>query len=348
MCPDSPTQLGGSNEQGKEVPSVIASQIRRILSILAGTALLVGALGVAPAMAAQPGWTDSYAEAIPEAVSPGQDAGYVVRIFNKGPGNIASLYLVSDRTPSFVDPVYDAQCSDAGDGPLFCSFGGVGTDAIEPVITLTVAFSTAGSNGSSFKVTFQLNATGATLKDKGGNSRGDSHTFVGETALSSDRNYGGGFIVDDTTVQNNQSVNNQNKQATKLESLPLYIPATVLDGSTVTADCLVARCSNAFGEWSRISALSASGDDFDSPFKVVLTIVGSAVPGQANAGNIVLLHTNDLGTGTDVIGDSADERCASANAAPDPYTPCVFATKNGNNWQITAWLFHNGSLRGGW
>jgi hypothetical protein len=323
---------------------VIRKRLARISTVFTAATLALLLVGVAPAAAATPGWTASNAVPIPSTITAGKAAGYQLTLVNEGPGNISSLFLTSD-TPGLVY-VSDSRCNP--DAPLDCSFGPLNVG--DPAIVLVVAFSTVGANGSSFTASFNLKTNGDTISDGDKKkSRGDSFVFSATTQFtaSTDKNSAGGFTVPEsvvaggTTIQNDQTVGTKNKQATTLQSLPANVPATLLDGPTNSAACTdTTHCPNAFGEWSTISVPSVTGQPFASPFTVVLTIIGSSVPGSLAPSEVIVLHTLESGL-TEII----DQHCGTE---PISAKGCLTATKSGNTWQIVVQLFYNGNLRGGW
>ena len=88
------------------------------------------------------------------------------------------------------------------------------------------------------------------------------------------------------------------------------------------------------------------GDGTDGPFKVTILIYGNAVQGNPDPSTLVLVHTDDLGNAT-VISDL----CTFSGVPATTLTADCLAglpTKVGKNYQIVAWLVHNGNLRGGY
>lgn len=294
-------------------------------------------MGAGTASAAPPRWAMTV-EKLPATVSPGADAGYRVTITNNGPSNIASLFLVSDRTvaPSFIGAPSQGSCNETG--LLSCAFGALGAGQS---VVVTVAYTTPTS-GNAFGVTFQANTTGATFSDSKGRSHGDTlfaDPKITSTALSSNPDFAGGFAVDATSYANVQDVKRQNPQATSIEGFQSLIPVTIQDGITSGVDCTIGACSGAFGQWSSLSV--GGGATFASPFKVTLVLWGPSVPGGASTDDIFVLHTPDAGP-TYVI----DQHCSPASGTPTN-AECVTVTKVGNNYMIEVWLFQNGSIRGG-
>ena len=313
---------------------MIRNRVGRLATVFTAAALAVMLLGVGSVSASPPHWSMAVTK-LPPTVAAGANAGYVVTITNAGPSNIATLFLVDDAgNTSYVSTPTQGSCLAAG-VPLKCTFG---TLRAGRSVTVTVAH-TVGT--SALTVTFQANTTGSTFSDTGNTSHGDTLSKTVTTSVSSSQNFGGGFVVGSTTVQNYQTVGNSNKQATKVIAPASLIPATVEDGITSGIACNAVKCANAFGEWSRLNV--NNGATYGAPFKVTILVWGGAVPGGVQASDIVVLHTLDDGVTTQTI---------SVNCTPSTGTPtnaeCRTVTKVGNNYQIVVWLFKNGNLRGGY
>lgn len=311
---------------------MIRKRLGRIATALT-TAALLGALSIAaPVSAATPGWERSNAASILDTVGPGKDAGYVVTIYNDGPGNISTVYLQSTSTPSYAG---HEGCNSSG--ALYCELGAL---AVGESIELIVAFQVPTTTGL-FSVSFAVNATGVTLSDKGKQSRGDNFTFVGETMVSTEGgDFDAGFVVGPDVFRTNQSVGRNNPQATTLEGAPQLTPVTIEDGiSTAPCDSDVVNCSKLVGEWSKITV----GDGSEGPLKVTILIFGNAVTGNPDPSELFLVHTQDDGT-TNIINTA----CTYGTGGVVSNADClVSSTMVGRNYQIVAWLAHNGNLRGG-
>jgi hypothetical protein len=324
--------------------------MRRVATVVSASLLGVMLLGASAAQAGTPaGWSIT-ATPLPSQVTYGMNAGYRIDIGNAGPSNISQLFLVDDQTatPSYVQ-TNQGSCNGlvsgvptTTSGRLLCSFGALNAGA---TITVIVAYTTPTSGPpSSFSVTFELNTTGATFT-KPGSSHGtvlspiDSPTTTALVAAGGD--FGGGFVISDNTVSD-QNVGPGNNQSTLVVSPQSFIGVTVSDGTTsTTGEC--PNGTNLFGECSLVSV--GGGRLFVSPFKVVLTILGSAVPSGVNTNNVAVLHTYTDSKGiqqTETI--SAD--CPSATQPPAASAaPCIVVTKVGKNLQIVIWLLRNGGLR---
>jgi Domain of unknown function DUF11 len=320
---------------------VSSFHLRRLTSIVTAAFLAVMLFGSGIAQATPPRWAISAITSLPPTVGVGANAGYSFSVTNNGPSNISALYLLAtDVTAPATYAVWqkttgttvDGQGSCPTTGQLNCALGALNAGQ---TVSFVVAYAVGTSN---FSVNFQLNTTGSIITPNGHN-HGDVLQGTGNTSVSNSQNFGGGFIVGDTSVQDFQTIGKKNPQATSLVSPATIIPATVEDGITTGIACNNAHCANAFGEWSRINV--NNGQVFGAPFKVTLLLYGGAVPGGANASNIVVLHTLDDGVTTETI--SAD--CTYSGGVPTN-AECRTVTKVGNNYQIDVWLFKNGSLKG--
>ena len=327
---------------------MIRKRLGRIATILSTAMLATMLVGVGTATAANPTWAVSF-DRLPNVVAPGNDAGWFVTVTNNGPSNINDLNIsiTSEEIgalPSYISDLVlssggTASCSTAT-GALVCN---VGTLIDDGTVEFTVAFEVPSSDIGTFDLNIGLRAgTGDTETDGPGKSRGDKKTFTNSTPISSSSNFDGGFTVGENTYQTNQSVGRRNVQATTIENVGSFIGVTIEDGITTGVDCSTSASRTCIGEWSEINV--DDGAEFGTPFKVTLLVSGSSVPGGTDEDDIVLIHVLDDLT-VEVLGDSSDERCA--NAGDSGSAECIFVSKVGNNYQIVAWLFQNGNLRGG-
>ena len=313
-----------------------ARSIRRLAgvtttAVLLGSAMLATAGGV---QAAPPNWV-MHVEALPGTVQGGAAAGYQVTITNNGPSNISALYLttkVGDNNG--VSPVYvddgvatGGPCTDPG-VPLHCSFGALNDDQS---VTVTVAYTATGS--SSFDPGFQGNTTGKTYTDPK-RSHGDTledTTFTG-TALRSDKNFNGRFnLTDGTSISTDPQLTGNNKQSTKLPSLPANAAATVEDGpnaNPLTA-CITTStidCSKLVGEWSNVHLGSGT---FSAPITIQISFK-TVTP-------TAFVHVKDDGT-QEPVGQ------CSGNVAPTSNSQLPCFTWSGDT--ATIYTLNNGSWRG--
>ncbi len=313
---------------------MIRTRIRRLSSLLTVALLGLAVVGVTPASAATPGWENSTAVPILAEVGPGKDAGFHITIVNDGPGNISTLYMTADLADA---PTYtsDPRCDITA--KLWCSFGALN---VGEQIELDIAY-LVGSTGD-FSVTFLLKANGETTSDKGKNSRGDDFELPASvTVTTGGGDFDAGFNVGSDTYSTNQSVGRKNLQATTLEGAPELVPVTIEDGVTTYAcEDGVDQCSRLIGEWSVLDV----GDGSDGPFMVTVLIWGSAVTGNPDPSTLYLVHTDDFGDTTVITAPCTFDGEGNLTSTTDCL---VSVTKVGKNYQIVAWLMHNGAVRGG-
>lgn len=311
---------------------MIRKRLGRFAAVLTSAFLMLAVVGLGTASAATPGWKNSNAVSILESVGPGKDAAYKVTLLNEGPGNIATLYLRADKEASFVS---DSRCTKAP--TLYCSFG---AQNVGQTIVLTVAFAVPNSAGT-FTVNFAQSANGFTESDRGNKSRGDINKFAGTTPITTGGgNFDAGYNVDNDTFATNQSVGRNNIQATKLESGPDLKAITIQDGIASATCTGSTACSRLIGEWSKITV----GDGTDGPFKVTLLIYGNAITGNPDPSALFLVHTDEAGNATVITDQCTFDGSGNLTSTTD----CLAGTpiKVGRNYQIAAWLMHNGSMRG--
>ncbi|MBA3877288.1 MAG: hypothetical protein C0498_10180 [Anaerolinea sp.] len=310
-------------------------RLQRAVGVASSTLLALTLIGPSAVQAAPPGWAFENQALLPATVSPGANAGYTFTIANRGKSNISQLYLTSSATTS---PTYlattRAGCQTTP--VLYCAFGALNSG---DVIDITVAYTTP-TTGSTSSVTFQLNATGVTFSDKGGNSRGDTLNLLMTTALNGGKDFAGGFnLVGGSTFANNTDLGRRNIQSGAVTLPPgaINIPVELEDGPSIDFPCF--GCANLFGEWTRLNV--NDGATYDSGIKVVLTILGREVPNAASVDTIKLIHVSDS-HGTHTISDRCD---GDGLLGGDE---CITVTKVGNNYQIVAWLLSNGGTRFGY
>jgi hypothetical protein len=313
----------------------VSFPLRRLAGVVTTALLGLMLVGAGVAQASPPKWVMDVTK-LPPTVAAGGNAGYFVKITNNGPSNINTLFLTTEETtvPAYVSLPSQGSCDLSG--RLNCAFG---TLTATHSVTVTVAYTVGTSN---FGITFRGSTSGLTTSD-GGTSRGDylySNPKVTTTTVSNSQNFGGGFVIGSTTVQDIQTVGRNNPQATLVNSPEALVPVTVEDGITTGIACNDSHCANSFGEWSRLNV--NGGQPYGTPFKVVLTLYGGLVPGGTATSDIVLLHTLDDGTTTDVL----TQNCNFVGTSQVPTNECIQVSKVGSNYQIIAWLFKNGSLKG--
>jgi hypothetical protein len=313
----------------------VTGKLSRRLATVATTALLgTMLLGAGTATAAQAGWEFIHNATLPSAVTPGADAGYSFTIHNNGKSNISQLYLTTsvNAVPSYFVNSRGTICQLSP--TLFCAFGALNSGAS---IDVTVAYTTP-TTGNSYAPTFQINATGVSFQDAH-HSHGDTLSDPFSTVLSRDSNFAGGFqIADGTTYTDNTLLSKQNIQSSAATSKTLAVPVTIQDNlpgfpGSGTDPCATLHC---IGDWTSVHV----GNGDQGPVKVTLVLYGKSVPNQASVNDIGLWHE----------GSSPNPimlRCSDASSIPNGGgNECVTVTLVGGNFQIVAWLLHNGGGRG--
>jgi hypothetical protein len=301
---------------------------------LAGSVTYVAA---APANASGPNWRATI-DPLPAMVHNGADAGYQITITNGGTSNISQLYLVGSGAPTFVGGPDGAACTGPG-VTLKCTFGALSGNPPSSV-TIIVAYKTPAS-GNSFSQAFEANTTGVSLNDKHHTSHGDTLDFTGSSVLTLDKNYGGGFDKDKSTVGTDASLGKNNIQSTQLTPPVIGVIATVQDGLGDDSFTCTPTCTKTlFGEWSKVTVgsggtyLDANGDQI--LFSVSLMVYGKSLPTGVTADSIQLVHVLDSGA-VDILS----EPCGAT-----PTLNCLTVTKVGSNFKITGWVDQNGGFKG--
>jgi Domain of unknown function DUF11 len=307
---------------------------RRLATVVSSALIGLLLLGTSVATAGTPaGWSIS-AAALPSTVAPGKNAGYEVTIGNTGPSNISQLFLVDDNTgaPSYTSTP-QGSCPNTG-GRLLCSLGALNAGV---TITVIVAYTTPTS-GTTFPVTFELNTTGQ-IFTKPNASHGTalpSNTVT--TTLDSDQNFAGGFSLTDAKVGTTGTLGTLNDQTSEVTppTGSAAIVVTIEDGLTSNPGtggdiCATLRC---IGDWTSVHV----GNGSTGPIKVTLVLYGGNLPSGVSANKIGLWHE----------GSSPNPvvlRCSDATSIPSGGSAeCVTVTKVGSNFQIVAWLLHNGGV----
>lgn len=313
---------------------MIGNLARRLATV--ATTVLLGTmlLGAGTATAATPGWEFINNATLPSSVTPGADAGYTFRIHNNGKSNISQLYLTTSvqAAPSYFANSRGTVCQLSP--TLLCAFGALNSDAF---IDVTVAYATPAT-GNSYAAIFQINGTGVSFQDAH-HSHGDTLSDPFSTTLSSDADFAGGFqIANGTTYTNNTVLGRKNIQSSAATSATLAVPVTIQDNlpgfpGTGTDPCTTLHC---IGDWTSVHV----GNGSQGPVKVTLVLYGKSVPNQATVNNIGLWHEGS--TPNPIM-----LRCGDASSIPNGGTKeCVTVTLVGGNYQIVAWLLHNGGGRG--
>lgn len=332
------------------------THLSRLTTAVAAASLAAVLVAPLTAVAAPPsGWSISSTNLSTDGVSVGSTAGFQVVVKNAGPSNISSLYLLAglnkDATSLITDtPVY-VEAHDAN-GPVsctsangvICSFGATGPGR---VITVTIAYTVPFTTGGS-SIYFALNTTGVVTG--GNNSHGDVISSLQTISLlpaqlSADT--AGKWTTQNDDSLANQAIGGTNVQQTKLGGLASYIGTYVQDGTTVSFTCPKSTCkAKPFGQWSKVSV--AGGQVQGSPFQITITIAKSQLPNNLVLGKVVVFHTLDNNGGTDVIGDTAAERCAATGPTTNNIGQgCLNASLDGSgNLVINVWVLRNGGFRG--
>lgn len=332
--------------------SVSSLRLRRSVAVASSALLALMLIGPGSAIAANPGWAFENVGApppppvtfdvskvyLPAAVTPGAQAGYTFRIANRGSSNISQLFLTDNVAASASDPQRGittyldssrAGCSAVGT-QLLCSYGALNSGE---TIDVTVAYTTP-STGAAFPITFELNTTGVS-GDKGGNSHGDTLKLPLSTALDATKNFAGRFTADLSDVQTDTSLSKKNPQSSAVTPPSAFIPVTIQDGTTVYpgtgTDPCTATGVTCIGDWTTVNVNNGNA----GPVKLTLVLYGPSVPNGATVDNIDFWHD----------GTVISTRCDSTITQPTNIE-CITVTKVGNNFQIVAWLLHNGTGRG--
>jgi hypothetical protein len=313
---------------------VTGNLMRRLATIASAALLATLLLGTGAVTAATPGWDFQNETALPSKVTPGADAGYSFSIVNTGKSNISQLFLTTsvNAVPTYFHNSRNTVCQLSP--TLFCDFGALTAGA---QIDVVVAYATPATGAATYAPTFQVNGTGVSFTDQN-HSHGDTLSTTITTTLNANGNFAGGFqIADGTTYTNNNSLSKKNDQGSSATSSQLLVPVTIEDGLTTfpgtgTDPCGTLRC---IGDWTDLHV----GNGSVGPVKVTLVLYGPSVPGQATVDNIGLWHDGST-------PNPITLRCSDVSSIPNGGTAeCVTVTKVGNNFQVVAWLLHNGGLR---
>jgi hypothetical protein len=296
---------------------------------LAGSFVLTASGG---ASAAPPRWSMSVVD-LPSLVANGSGAGYQVTITNSGPSNISTLFMVTKipDAPAILTTT-QGSCSAPGSGPLRCSFGALNAGQS---VTVVAGYVTPTS-GNTFDPVFQANSNGATFSDSKGRSHGDTLQDPNETAtqLTTNRDFAGGFAINQNDVKTGSDVGKNNVQSTTVTPPVVGVITTAQDGLGANAFTCTGCTKTLFGDWSRVTV--GGGQSFGSLFPVTLLVFGKALPKNATIDSIDLVHVLDNGT-TQIL---------STRCGVTPTLNCVSVTPVGANYKITGWVDENGGFKG--
>lgn len=305
------------------------SRLAQLAGITTTALLATMLLGVGASQAKTPaGWGLAVAGIAP-AVGPGSTQGYTVTITNKGPSNIAKLYLTTSDvsqsgTGTAISPAYSSLAGCDTGTNQGCAFGAF---PVGRTVTLTLSYA-ARSGDSPFSVKFEINTNGFVLGTN--KSHGDSLPVTVSTPVNGSADFAGGFSIPNGNTFTTGAPSGTNNQSTAVTG-PNLLAINVTEGGgfpdTGTDPCTVDTC---IGQWDRV----AVGNGQDGPVRLVLNITG--VPNSVKASDINLYHSGDAVITT---------RCNTAN--PPTNMPCITVTKLGTgHFQIVAWLLNNGGARG--
>ena len=302
---------------------------RTLMAFVTASALAVSVFG-GSASAATPNWSMDPVVSLPSSVTPGAAAGYRVTINNAGPSNVAQLYLVAylgGTTSPAPNPVFtfttQGSCPNTG-ATLYCTLGSLKAGKS---VSVTVAFSTP-ADATAFSIRFEANTTGATSSD-GGTSHGDTIQQTGTTALSSDPDFAGRFVIGSTQVANLQVLTSANLQSTKVTAPTTNIPVTVADGDQVSPLICPIAC------WSETSEIHVNSGIPAGLFKVEIGI-DKDLSGTVNG----IYHEFD--TGHVPASETITAKCPKNGT---PSSPCFSVSKlGGGDMLITVWLNENGKI----
>jgi len=324
----------------------------RLVVVNAITLMLVAGLFVSPATAKAPSNNlKGTAEAIPGTVSAGALVRFDAHIKNDSSSNYSSLF-VNATTPAgatlvawFID---SGGTCDGSSGDLSCDFSPLNSGV---TVDFTTIYEVPSSASGSFSVTFVATSNGSTGSDRPGQSHGDDYPWVATVDIGSGAT-GGSYIYGTVlSTQNNQNLNKQNPQSSKLvfhDDKGTGFPATVQQQVGSFYTCPTGTAASCFGGWSVISA--DLGTTFPDGFTVILGY--DKIAGQAADVQFVHLLTTPLpaspeeGKDYEIIKSFNDNPCQVAGASYSNM-PCVVSIESiqGDTY-FTLALTKNGPLRG--
>jgi len=306
-----------------------ATSIRRLAggaaALLLAGATLLSASGAA--LAAVPS-ADAESSAIPSSYSAGNAAGFRGTFVFTDVSTLAKLYLVLQTTGADAN-VYFSATKNGANVARDCTVGAATTTCVFKTVRTDDSFvvkSAYSTSAAQVTANFVWSTTGSTGSD-GGTSHGDTWDDTIQTAtLETDPDYGGGFTIDGSGIQNGQVVSSSNRQAARLAGLPAGIAATVKDGLGAIGSCGVFVCTTEF-EWSEINV-----GDGDTPFTAYITYYQGSPK--------YFIH--DFLTPAGAPAQEQVNPCPKKN--PAAAAPCfTWSAKLG---QATIYALHNGSWKG--
>jgi hypothetical protein len=320
---------------------MIRNRSARTLATIAVTVSLALTAIAGPVLGAQAAAVFS-STAVMDAVSPEGYIAYDVS-FDLAPGetsNLSQLFMQA-KTPTGWDLIGIEADSESRPGTcnttgadLTCTFGAMAP--ADPAITMRVVYK-VGTNQADFTVEFRFNTTGVSA-DKKKNSHGDDYIAADTiTVTNSGGNYAGSYVQTLDPVADNQSVNRNNPQATKVTPPEVNIPVSVGEDNDISA-CQAVHGNSCFGQASIINVNDGDfyGDPGESGFKVEITY-------NANKPGALFIHFFD-GGGFEEIGNNNCEFDEGATAPNN--APCSTVTTAQGKTFATIWLLENGKTFG--
>jgi uncharacterized protein DUF11 len=323
---------------------------RTVVSVVSAVLLTAGSAGFPLAsLAEQPAWRVT-AQSLPGRVGNDDTAGYLVRISNGQRGNISALSLHA-ATPSgttFLSASPSAG-SCTGSGPLSCTLGALAKGAS---VTVLAVYRTPAT-GPRLTVTFEATATRASTNDNPGTNHVDVQQKEGVTVLSSNPEFGGRFVFDESQLDvfNDQEIGGTNQHATMVHAPTTGIPVTVKD-TNADAGCPTELAC--FGKASEIHV--AGGTVFPDGFLVTVTfgpgelplVWGEGGPSPITAADLDIWHQLDDLSGAPIYRCPTGGAASITAVAPSPGDLPCFTAEDRYGGGITAfvWLTENGNIKG--
>lgn len=323
---------------------------RTVASLVTAVILAVGAAGIPVASLAEGSAWNVAVQSLPARVTSGDTAAYLVRISNGQRGNILSLSLQAPTpTGATLLAATPSAGTCTGSGPLSCTLGALAKGAS---VTVLAVYRTP-STGSALAVTFEATATRAAGPGNAGGNHVDIQQREGMTALSSNPNFAGRFVFDESQLDvfNDQEIGGANQHATMVHAPTTGIPVTVKD---TNADAGCPSELACFGKASEIHV--AGGTVFPDGFLVTVTfgpgelplVWGEGGPYPITAADLDIWHQLDDLSGAPVYRCPTGGGASLTAVAPDPGDLPCFTAEDRYGGGITAfvWLTENGFIKG--